>query len=40
MADLHEKTHKHWTGPEKWQVWIGLLGLIAAVIGCVSGFVR
>ena len=40
MADLPEKPRRRWTSPEKWQVWIGLLGLIATVTGCVGSFLR
>ncbi|ADI04353.1 hypothetical protein SBI_01232 [Streptomyces bingchenggensis BCW-1] len=34
------KPRRRWTAPEKWQVWLGLLGLLTAVTGCVEGFVR
>ncbi|AJE86432.1 MULTISPECIES: hypothetical protein [Streptomyces] len=40
MDDRQEKSPKSWTGAEKWQVWLGLLGLLVAITGCVGQFVQ
>lgn len=40
MNDRQWESRKHWTGPEKWQVWTGLLGLLVTITGCVGQFVR
>ncbi|ATL26745.1 hypothetical protein KY5_1727 [Streptomyces formicae] len=40
MNDRQWQPRKRWTGPEKWQVCIGLLGLLATITGCVGQFVQ
>lgn len=39
MLDM-SKPDRKWTGPERWQVGIGLLGLLVAVFAAVGQFVR
>lgn len=39
MLDMSKPDGK-WTGAERWQVGIGLLGLLVAVIATVGQFVR
>lgn len=39
MLDM-SKPDRKWTGPERWQVGIGLLGLFVAVFAAVGRFVR
>ncbi|WP_269846183.1 hypothetical protein [Streptomyces carminius] len=34
-----EETRDRWTAPERWQVVIGVLGLLVAVVACVGQFV-
>ncbi|MBD0742346.1 hypothetical protein BG418_12755 [Streptomyces sp. CBMA152] len=33
-----DKPDRKWTALERWQVWIGLLGLLVAIIACVGQF--
>ncbi|MGA4838058.1 hypothetical protein [Streptomyces sp. G45] len=40
MNDRQRKPSALWTSPEKWQLWIGLLGLLVAITGCVGQFVQ
>ncbi|MEV0322141.1 hypothetical protein ACIBKX_00160 [Streptomyces sp. NPDC050658] len=40
MKDRQHKPRKRWTGAERWQVSIGLLGLLVAITGCVGQFVQ
>ncbi len=37
MSDM-SKPRRKWSGPEKWQVWIGLGGLLVAVIATVGQY--
>lgn len=34
------KSHRRWTGPEKWSVGLGALGVLVAIIATVGQFVH
>jgi hypothetical protein len=35
-----EETSDRWSSPDRWQVSIGILSLLVAIVACVGQFVR
>lgn len=38
--NLEKTRRKRWTASERWQVAIGVLSLLVAIVACVGQFVR